>query len=169
MDTIKIIFLAKGGEGIKSISLKLAKAINSTGLFCQSFPEYGPERSGSYISAYLRISDHEILSHYPIKKPTIVISTYELQKYQKGVFYLVNSNQNIRNNNIIFLQAKKLAKKNNCPFFNFVLLGGLLTILEKQFNLDINEILNYFKKDLIISKKDFGLLSLGFIKTKQLL
>ena len=47
----------RGGQGAKTASLLLADAAFLSGKFVQSFPEYGPERSGAPITAYNRISD----------------------------------------------------------------------------------------------------------------
>ena len=46
----------RGGQGAKTASLLLADAAFLSGKYVQSFPEYGPERSGAPITAYNRIS-----------------------------------------------------------------------------------------------------------------
>ncbi|MEE1052520.1 MAG: 2-oxoacid:acceptor oxidoreductase family protein, partial [Lachnospiraceae bacterium] len=42
----------RGGQGAKTASLLLADAAFMSGKYIQSFPEYGPERSGAPITAY---------------------------------------------------------------------------------------------------------------------
>ena len=54
---IEIRWHGRGGQGAKTASQLLADAAFMSGKYVQSFPEYGPERSGAPITAYNRISD----------------------------------------------------------------------------------------------------------------
>ena len=56
MNIMEIRWHGRGGQGAKTASLLLADAAFMAGKFVQSFPEYGPERSGAPITAYNRIS-----------------------------------------------------------------------------------------------------------------
>ena len=62
----------RGGQGAKTASLLLADAAFMSGKFVQSFPEYGPERSGAPITAYNRISDERCTIHSNIYEPDYV-------------------------------------------------------------------------------------------------
>ena len=62
----------RGGQGAKTASLLLADAAFMSGKFVQSFPEYGPERSGAPITAYNRISDQRCSIHSNIYEPDYV-------------------------------------------------------------------------------------------------
>lgn len=62
----------RGGQGAKTASLLLADAAFMAGKFVQSFPEYGPERSGAPITAYNRISDERCTIHSNIYEPDFV-------------------------------------------------------------------------------------------------
>ncbi len=62
----------RGGQGAKTASLLLADAAFMSGKFVQSFPEYGPERSGAPITAYNRISDERCSIHSNIYDPDYV-------------------------------------------------------------------------------------------------
>ena len=57
----------------KTASLLLADAAFNTGKYIQGFPEYGPERMGSPITAYNRISDEPITIHSNIYDPDYVV------------------------------------------------------------------------------------------------
>ena len=70
---IEIRWHGRGGQGAKSASLLLADAAFNTGKDIQGFPEYGPERMGSPITAYNRISDSEISIHSNIYEPDYVV------------------------------------------------------------------------------------------------
>ena len=63
----------RGGQGAKTASLLLADAAFMSGKFVQSFPEYGPERSGAPITAYNRISDERCSIHSNIYEPDFVV------------------------------------------------------------------------------------------------
>ena len=62
----------RGGQGAKTASQLLADAAFMAGRYVQSFPEYGPERSGAPITAYNRISDERCSVHSNIYEPDYV-------------------------------------------------------------------------------------------------
>lgn len=62
----------RGGQGAKTASQLLADAAFMAGRYVQSFPEYGPERSGAPITAYNRISDVRCSVHSNIYEPDYV-------------------------------------------------------------------------------------------------
>ncbi len=70
---IEIRWHGRGGQGAKTAALLLADVAWSTGMYVQGFPEYGPERMGAPITAYNRISEHEIRNHSNIYEPDFVV------------------------------------------------------------------------------------------------
>ena len=70
---IEIRWHGRGGQGAKTASLLLADAAFNTGKYIQGFPEYGPERLGAPITAYIRISDKPITIHSNIYEPDYVV------------------------------------------------------------------------------------------------
>ena len=69
---IEIRWHGRGGQGAKTASLLLADAAFMAGQYVQSFPEYGPERSGAPITAYNRISKERCSVHSNIYEPDYV-------------------------------------------------------------------------------------------------
>ena len=69
---IEIRWHGRGGQGAKTASLLLADAAFMAGQYVQSFPEYGPERSGAPITAYNRISSERCSIHSNIYYPDYV-------------------------------------------------------------------------------------------------
>ena len=69
---VEIRWHGRGGQGAKTASGLLADAAFMAGKFVQSFPEYGPERSGAPITAYNRISDERCPIHSNIYEPDYV-------------------------------------------------------------------------------------------------
>ena len=70
---IEIRWHGRGGQGAKTASQLLADAAFMSGKYIQSFPEYGPERSGAPITAYNRISDERCSIHSNIYAPDSVV------------------------------------------------------------------------------------------------
>ncbi len=70
---IEVRWHGRGGQGAKTASQLLADAAFQSGKFVQSFPEYGPERSGAPITAYNRISDTRCPVHSNIYDPDYVV------------------------------------------------------------------------------------------------
>lgn len=70
---VEVRWHGRGGQGAKTASQLLADAAFLDGKFVQSFPEYGPERSGAPITAYNRISDERCSIHSNIYDPDYVV------------------------------------------------------------------------------------------------
>jgi pyruvate ferredoxin oxidoreductase gamma subunit len=70
---IEIRWHGRGGQGIVSVSRLLADAALSEKKHVQSFPEFGPERSGAPVRGFTRISDEPITIHSQIYSPNIVV------------------------------------------------------------------------------------------------
>ncbi|MCR8433159.1 MAG: 2-oxoacid:acceptor oxidoreductase family protein [Crenarchaeota archaeon] len=68
----EIVFLARGGQGAWTSSILIAQAALRAGKYAQSFPEFGPERSGAPVKAYARIHDKPIEIHAGITQAEIV-------------------------------------------------------------------------------------------------
>ena len=72
-DFYEIRIHGRGGQGAWTASLILAKAAVIEGKYAQSFPEFGPERSGAPVTAYARVGDKPIHMHCGIREPDYVI------------------------------------------------------------------------------------------------
>jgi len=70
---VEVRWHGRGGQGAKTASQLLADAAFMSGKYVQSFPEYGPERSGAPITAYNRISDERCPIHSNIYDPNYVV------------------------------------------------------------------------------------------------
>jgi len=69
----EIIVYGRGGQGAWTASVLLARAALKTGKYAQSFPEFGPERSGAPVRAYVRISNEPITLRASITHADYVI------------------------------------------------------------------------------------------------
>jgi 2-oxoacid:acceptor oxidoreductase gamma subunit (pyruvate/2-ketoisovalerate family) len=70
---IEIRWHGRGGQGIVSVSRLLADAALLENKYVQSFPEFGPERSGAPVRGFTRISDAPVRIHSQIYYPNIVV------------------------------------------------------------------------------------------------
>ena len=69
----EITILGRGGQGAWTASIILAKAVLKDGKYAQSFPEFGPERSGAPVKAYVRVSEFPITIRAGITKADYII------------------------------------------------------------------------------------------------
>jgi pyruvate ferredoxin oxidoreductase gamma subunit len=63
----------RGGQGAKTAAYLLAEAVAGKDTYIQAFPEYGPERMGAPVRAFVRISDKPIRMHCPVTNPSVVV------------------------------------------------------------------------------------------------
>ena len=90
---IQIIFHALGGQGAKSAAEILAQAAFLEGKEIQAFPEFGPERRGTPIRAFVRMDGKKITTHEPITNPdyTVIIEPSLAVKERMAGVCIVNS------------------------------------------------------------------------------
>ncbi len=101
---IEIRFHGRGGQGAKSAAQILAEAVMLEGKFIQAFPEYGPERTGAPMKAFVRISENRIRTYQPIIHPDyLVVIDPSLMNF-KGMIL-----QGVTDETILVLNSKKSA------------------------------------------------------------
>lgn len=72
-EIFEIIFHARGGQGAKTAAEIIAQAALHEGKYVQSFPSFGPERSGAPTKTYVRVSGKPIRTHEPVVDPDVVV------------------------------------------------------------------------------------------------
>ncbi len=70
---LEVRWHGRGGQGAWTAANLLAMAAMLDGKHVQSFPAFGPERSGAPLLAFTRISDEPIEIHSMIYEPDIVV------------------------------------------------------------------------------------------------
>ncbi len=63
----------RGGQGVVTSNQMLGKAALAEGNYIQAFPEFGPERTGAPVRAFLRISKRPIQVYAQVYNPDIVV------------------------------------------------------------------------------------------------
>jgi pyruvate ferredoxin oxidoreductase gamma subunit/2-oxoisovalerate ferredoxin oxidoreductase gamma subunit len=72
-DIIEIRLLGRGGQGTVILSLMLARAAMLEGRSVQAFPDFGVERRGAPVNAFLRIADRPIHLRCKVYRPQHVL------------------------------------------------------------------------------------------------
>jgi 2-oxoacid:acceptor oxidoreductase gamma subunit (pyruvate/2-ketoisovalerate family) len=63
----------RGGQGVVTSNQMLGKAALAEGNYIQAFPEFGPERTGAPVRAFLRISKKPIQIYAQVYNPDVVV------------------------------------------------------------------------------------------------
>lgn len=63
----------RGGQGVVTSNQMLGKAALAEGNYIQAFPEFGPERTGAPVRAFLRISKEPIQIYAQVYNPDVAI------------------------------------------------------------------------------------------------
>lgn len=63
----------RGGQGVVTSNQMLGKAALAEGNYIQAFPEFGPERTGAPVRAFLRISKAPIQVYAQVYRPDVVV------------------------------------------------------------------------------------------------
>lgn len=98
---LEIRWHGRAGQGIVTISRLLAEAAFMEGKFVQAFPYFGPERLGSPLSGFTRISDEPIEVHSLIYTPDVVIILDD------SLPKIVNVTDGLKNDGILLINTKK--------------------------------------------------------------
>ena len=99
---IEIRIHGRGGQGAVIASEILANAFFKDGNSVQTFPEFGVERRGSPVAAYLRVDEKQVLvrckiyepDHIVVLDPTLLNAVDVTVGLKSGGWILVNSNRN---------------------------------------------------------------------------
>lgn len=141
---IEIRLHGRGGQGVKTAGELIAETALDEGKFIQAFPEFGPERSGAPVEAFVKVSDNKILSHAPIKHAEVVLVIDDnlldervVENIAHTCIIIINSNKSKDKilkrlgfkGKVYLIDATKIALKEigkNLP--NLVLIGSLIKI-----------------------------------------
>ncbi len=144
---IEIRLHGRGGQGAVTSAELLAIAAINSGKYAQAFPNFGPERRGAPVMAFIRIDDKPIRTRYMIYEPDLVLvldpSILNLvdvaSGLKKGGILVTNSKnspEKIREglgieNSVATVNASKIAMEElGVPITNTTMLGALLKVRE---------------------------------------
>ncbi|MCS7131051.1 MAG: 2-oxoacid:acceptor oxidoreductase family protein, partial [Archaeoglobaceae archaeon] len=109
----EITIYCRGGQGGVTTARVVATAAMLKGLYAQAIPQFGPERRGATVNAYLRISDSPIRRRSSIKNPSgIVIFDRKINLNLKTKIGIINSSEPLKiAEKTYYLDATKIAEK----------------------------------------------------------
>jgi 2-oxoacid:acceptor oxidoreductase gamma subunit (pyruvate/2-ketoisovalerate family) len=146
---IELRLHGRGGQGTVVAAKILAEALSAEGKFVQAFPEYGVERRGAPVRAFLRIDDDTVYERSKIYEPDHIIildpaliGVVELTDgLKKDGWIIVNTTrepEKLGFDNkfqVAVVGAKEIALKyhlgtESAPIVNTAILGGVIKILK---------------------------------------
>ncbi len=145
MDLLEVTFYGRGGQGAVTAAQVMAIAGIRKGLFALAYPEFGPERRGAPVRAYLRLAKEPYFVREPIEQPDIAVI---LDKKLLEVFDIISSTKacivlNSTNSEdaeelakkypgrVVWVDAYSIAMRHlGRPIVNTTMLGALLKVVD---------------------------------------
>lgn len=183
---IEIRLHARAGQGAKAAAQILAEASLKAGLNIQAFPQYGPERRGAPVTAFVRLSSIPIDLHSEITSPTHVVVLEATLLNNPEVF------EGIVKESILLINTPFLSKNNqlkSCPakiyslggskisqhflganLPNVAMLGGLIKILGIPNLADLKSVLTESMAQhwgAEVAEKNYLAAKVGFSEVKE--
>ena len=145
---IEIRFHGRGGQGTVVASKILADAITKEGNYVQAYPEFGVERRGAPVFAFIRIDDKPIYDksriyrpdHVVVVDPTLIEAIDVTEGLKEGGIIIVNSDKKPEElkfpdkYKVVTINATGIAVKHKlgtlaAPIVNTSVVGAVVKIL----------------------------------------
>lgn len=139
---IEVRFHGRGGQGAVTSAEIMAQAAIGEGAYAQAFPNFGPERRGAPVMAFLRISSSPIRTRsrvytpdvIVILDPTLLLSASPAVGLKPGGLVVINSNKPLEELGKEFsgfkvaaVDASRIAREEmGVPITNTTMLGSLV-------------------------------------------
>lgn len=146
---VEIRFHGRGGQGTVVASKILADTINKEGKFVQAYPEFGVERRGAPVFAFIRIDESPIYDksriyhpdHVVVLDPTLIEAIDVTEGLKKGGWIIVNTDRKPEEMKlppqykIATINATQIAIKHQlgslaAPIVNTAIVGAVVKVLE---------------------------------------
>jgi 2-oxoacid:acceptor oxidoreductase gamma subunit (pyruvate/2-ketoisovalerate family) len=162
---IEIRFHGRGGQGVVVGCEIAAKALLQEGKYVQYSPDFGTERRGAPVRAFLRIDDKQIYQKDQIYNPDCVVlfsSSSEIRDFISGLkpegWLIINSHKDpsefekLGPFRVATIDANGIALKHKigteaAPIVNTVILGAMARILGFSLHSLAQAIQEKFKED----------------------
>ena len=139
---IEVRFHGRGGQGAVTSAELLAQAAIREGSYAQAFPNFGPERRGAPVLAFLRVSPGPIRIRSKVYKPdaivildpTLLASASPTTGLKENGFVVINTNKPVEELKELFpgfkiacVDATKIAREEmGVPITNTTMIGSLI-------------------------------------------
>jgi 2-oxoacid:acceptor oxidoreductase gamma subunit (pyruvate/2-ketoisovalerate family) len=160
----------RGGQGTVVAAKVLAEALCSEGKFVQAFPEYGVERRGAPVKAFLRVRNDVVYErskiyepdHIVILDPTLRSSVVLTDGLKEGGWIIINTThrpEELGFDNkfkVATVAAKEIALKHHLgsessPIVNTAILGGVVKVLKLC---SLNSLLDAVREGVPVKKEE---------------
>ncbi|MDK2795383.1 MAG: pyruvate ferredoxin oxidoreductase gamma subunit [Archaeoglobaceae archaeon] len=138
---LELTIYCRGGQGGVTSAKLVATAAMLKGLYAQAIPQFGPERRGATVNAYLRISDTPIRRRSSIKNPYgIVVFDRKIALNSTAKLGIINSPDPIKiAEKTYYLDATRIAEKNSLVYAGWTVLsapmsGAIAKALDIEFH-----------------------------------
>ncbi len=145
---VEIRFHGRGGQGTVVASKILADALAKEGNWVQAYPEFGVERRGAPVIAFIRIDNKPIYDksrvytpdHVVVVDPTLVEAIDVTEGLKEGGFIIINTDRKPddfpfhKKFKVRTINATEIAVKNHlgslaAPIVNTAIAGAVIKIL----------------------------------------
>lgn len=145
---IEIRFHGRGGQGTVIASKILADAISMEGKYIQAYPEFGVERRGAPVYAFIRIDNKPIYDksriyepdHVVVVDPTLVEVIDVTEGLKEGGWIIINTDKNPeelkfpKKFKVATINATEIAVKHKlgtlaAPIVNTAIVGAVVKVL----------------------------------------
>jgi len=145
----EIRFHGRGGQGSVVASKILAVAVAKEGKYIQAFPEFGVERRGAPVAAFIRINDDQIYEkskiyepdHIVVLDPTLLNAVNVTEGLKEGGWVIINTEREPKdipikgNYRIATIDATSIAVNHRlgsktAPIVNTAILGAVVKVLK---------------------------------------
>lgn len=145
---VEIRFHGRGGQGTVIASKILADALAKEGNYVQAYPEFGVERRGAPVFAFIRIDNKPIYDksriytpdHVVVVDPTLVDAIDVTEGMKEGGIIIINSDKKPeefkfpKKFRVSTIPATEIAVKHKlgtlaAPIVNTAIVGGVVKIL----------------------------------------
>jgi pyruvate ferredoxin oxidoreductase gamma subunit len=139
---IEVRFHGRGGQGAVTSAELVAQAAIHEGIYAQAFPNFGPERRGAPVLAFLRVSDKQIRIRSKVYQPDVIVildptllsSANPTNGLKKDGFVVINSNKSEDELRKLFpgfkiasVDGSRIAREEmGVPITNTTMLGSLI-------------------------------------------
>lgn len=145
---IEIRFHGRGGQGTVVASKILADTISKEGNYVQAYPEFGVERRGAPVYAFIRIDDKPVYDksriykpdHVVVVDPTLIEAIDVTEGLKEGGCIIINSEKKPKDLKfpnkfkVITVNATEISVKHKlgtlaAPIVNTAIVGAVVKIL----------------------------------------
>lgn len=139
---LEISIHCRGGQGGVTAARILAATAMFQGYYSQSMPQFGPERRGAEVKAFLRISDREVRRKCPITNPDVVVlfdSKLTFNGNPETVVVNCNGSKSLDNHgNVFTVDATEITRKYGLvnagwPILGPAMAGAAAKVLDLDF------------------------------------